>query len=83
MPQSRIVMFVGIVTLGLLAWTGGSFAQAIAVQPITPITLSGEDFAFRVEGMRGTTPVGRVLVRVDGRWAEADFAGNSIRPLSR
>jgi len=43
---------------------------ATVVSPTAPVILSGSDFGFRVEGYSGFTPVGRVVVRIDGKWVE-------------
>ena len=42
------------------------------VQPVTPTVLSDGDVGFRVIGMRGQTPVGEWLVRINGVWREAE-----------
>jgi len=36
----------------------------------SPTILTGDDVGFRLERMRDGVPVGRVVVRVDGRWVE-------------
>jgi hypothetical protein len=36
----------------------------------SPTILSGDDVGFRLERVRDGVPVGRVVVRVDGRWVE-------------
>jgi hypothetical protein len=63
------VVFVG----GLL----GGWASAQTFQPTQridpPVVLTGSDLGFRVEARRGTTPVGRVVVRIDGQWREAEW----------
>lgn len=41
--------------------------------------LSGGDIGFRVEGKRGDTPLGTLMIRVDGRWVEAAWAPR-LRP---
>jgi hypothetical protein len=35
--------------------------------------LAGPDVGFRVEGLRGATPVGRIVVRVNDNWVEAEL----------
>jgi hypothetical protein len=62
---------------GATAW---SRAQSIAVAPVTPRVLSGADVGFRVEGLRGNTPVGQVVVRVNGQWIAAELASGITRP---
>jgi hypothetical protein len=36
----------------------------------SPTILSGDDVGFRLERVRDGVPVGRVVVRIDGRWVE-------------
>ena len=40
-----------------------------------PIVLSGADVGFRVVGRQGSTPVGQLVVRMDGKWVEAVLGG--------
>ena len=56
-------------------------AQSIGTTPVAPHVVTGGDLGFRIEGLRGNTPIGRLVVRVDGKWVEADF-GSATRPLS-
>lgn len=53
------------------AWT---YAQSVAIQPVTPTVLSGADVGFRVEGNRGGMPVGTLVVKVNGQWVEAEVS---------
>jgi hypothetical protein len=39
--------------------------------------LSGSDVGFRVEETRGSTVVGRWVVRVDGRWVEPELSAKA------
>jgi hypothetical protein len=39
-----------------------------------PRVVSGPDFGLRIEADQGGTPVGRMVVRVDGKWIEARLA---------
>lgn len=39
-----------------------------------PQVLSGENLGFRVHGRRGDTRIGRLVVRVDGKWVDVQFA---------
>ena len=44
-------------------------------QPLPePRIVSGPDFGFRIEADLRGTPVGKLVVRVDGRWIEAQVA---------
>jgi hypothetical protein len=53
-------------------------------QPRDPLILSGSDFGFRVEGYgRDGQPLGRIVVRVDGRWVEPRETGGVVPLTSR
>jgi hypothetical protein len=39
-----------------------------------PEVISGENLGFRVHGVRGDTRIGRLVVRVDGKWVDVQFA---------
>ncbi len=71
-------------TLLIVAATAWVTAQALAVKPVPHTVLTGADVGFRVEGIRGgNTPVGTLVVKVNGEWVEAGistFAPRSLRP---
>jgi hypothetical protein len=50
----------------------GAWAQT-APQPDQKV-ISGADIGFRVERTERGTPVGRLVVRINGQWVEAGFA---------
>ena len=75
-----LVVALSIVCLAL-AWQTTA-AQVIAVKPVPPRVMTGGDVGFRVEGLRGDTPVGRLVVRVNGRWVDAEISGAIQSPLS-
>jgi hypothetical protein len=61
-----------VAVVGSAAW---GYAQGlVATQPVDPVVLSGADIGFRMEGRQGSTPVGVLVVHVDGEWREARFA---------
>lgn len=72
---------VAMLILGMFFGAAVETSQSIAVQPVTPMVLSGADLGFRIEGMRGATPVGTLVVRVNGQWVPADFHAGT-KPLS-
>jgi hypothetical protein len=75
---------VALILSAATAWAT-SQSQLVAVNPVTPKVLTGEDLGFRVEGLRGgSTPVGTVVVRVNGEWVEAEvkLPGRGRTPLS-
>ena len=62
--------------LGFIAATAvWATAQVVMVEKVPPRVIAGENVGFRVEGLRGgTTPVGRIVVMVNGQWVEAELA---------
>jgi hypothetical protein len=67
-----------LVTLGVLV--SAQLLQDRPVQP--PIVLSGSDVGFRVEGQRGDVVTGTLVVRVDGKWIDAQLVGRGPLKLS-
>jgi hypothetical protein len=67
-----------LVTLGVLV--SAQLLQERPVQP--PIVLSGSEVGFRVEGQRGDAVIGTLVVRVDGKWVDAQLAGRGPLKLS-
>ena len=68
--QRRLVWTL-VVVLALVGarW---AYAQVIAINPVTPTVLTGGDLGFRVEGDRAGTPVGELVVKINGQWVAAD-----------
>jgi hypothetical protein len=48
-------------------------AQSVQVERVTPRVMTGSEVGFRVEGLRGGTPVGTIVVQVNGQWVAADI----------
>lgn len=61
---------LGVGTLATAAW---AHSQSAATRPVPPVVLSGADIGFRMTGRRGDTPVGNLVVRVDGEWKKVEF----------
>ncbi len=78
--MSRYVRSIALIAC-IAAMVGASAsAQVVRQTPVDPpIVLSGSEIGFRIVARRGTTPVGSIVVRVNGQWVEADFAGEAIR----
>lgn len=75
---------IGVVVISIataVAVAAMAMAQAREVVPLpAPIVLSGPDVGFRVVGRQGNTPVGRLVVRVNGEWVEAEFGVGRVIP---
>ena len=47
---------------------------AIQPVPVPPTIMSGGDIGFRMTARKGATPVGQLVVKVDGEWREVEFS---------
>jgi hypothetical protein len=63
--------FLVLVFVAGAAWGSG---QHVAAQPVTPAILSGADSGFRMTARKGATPVGELVVRIDGAWQPVEFS---------
>jgi hypothetical protein len=76
--QWTVACCLGIALLAVGAWVYG---QTFESQPVTPTVVSGADIGFRIEGVKGDTPVGTLVIRVNGQWVEPDF-GSGVQKLT-
>lgn len=77
--RAAVVTTITVVVM-LGAW---AFAQLVEERPVQPpVTLSGGDIGFRVEAYKGDVVVGTLLVRVGGKWVEAQVGGSGSLRLS-
>lgn len=76
-----VLWAASIVAAGAWAHAQAPVAPAPSSQP--PTIISGNDIGFRVDSRKGKTPVGTLVVRVDGQWVEVDFAAAMKRLTAR
>jgi hypothetical protein len=80
----RNIIAVGaLASASALAGAAVAYGQA-AIQPtpvLPPVVLSGGDIGFRMTARKGATPVGQLVVRVDGEWREVEFS-YGLKPLT-
>jgi hypothetical protein len=56
-------------------------AQVFEIRPLPePTIVSGADFGLRIEGDQNGTPVGTLVVRVNGQWIEARIGSVNRAP---
>lgn len=65
---------------GGAAW--GYTQSHVATQPVDPVVLSGTDIGFRMHGRKAGTPVGELVVRIDGEWKPVQF-DYSVKPVTK
>ena len=78
-----VIWVLSIVAVGVLAHAQARVTPAPRQLPPlalpnpqlqAPVVIAGNDLGFRVESHNGNTPVGRLVVRVNGRWVDAQFS---------
>jgi hypothetical protein len=73
-PMLMVVWALSLVVVGaLVASAQGRQGRPASPDVFTlesPTILTGADVGFRLERVRDGVPIGRVVVRVDGRWVE-------------
>lgn len=67
-------LFASLLALTILGVTTLLGNSQISNSRGLPYVLSGPDVGFRIERMRSDTPVGRIVVRIDGKWVDAELA---------
>ena len=79
----RLRYFVAGFLAALALFEGGRIlAQSVQVERVNPRVMTGPDVGFRVEGIRGSTPVGTIVVQVNGQWVPADIGSPTTAPLA-
>ena len=93
MRQSTVLWILAMCMVAAI--TAGVTTQVLS-QFDQPRVLSGDDFGFRVEGQRRESRpnrqdgridqvnilTGRLMVRVNGLWVEADIERSGVRPAT-
>jgi len=68
--------------LGMLGSATWLSAQS-GTRAATPRVYSGVDVGFRVERMRGDTPVVVPVVKINGEWVAVELGGGGIKKLTQ
>ena len=75
-------ILIGVWLLSLVAVA--AVGQSRAITPLSePVTISGSDIGFRVEGIQGNAPVGKLIVRYNGKWVEPKSAPAPVKLAAR
>lgn len=79
----RYLVAAAVVALvsSFATWTWVS-AQALSYTAVPHRVMTGADLGFRVQGLRGETPVGRFVVKVNDRWVDVEVDHLGPRQLS-
>ena len=80
-----VIGLTSLVGVGMWAQTQDDDRKAEVLRELQRVlpqqrVISGSDFGFRVERQdRDGTPLGRLVVRVNGQWVEAGFAVGIVK----
>jgi len=81
-PARRLVTTT-LFAVAALAGSALAYSQvSVRPVPVDAVVFSGNDLGFRMTARKGGTPVGQLVVRVDGEWKEVEFSFG-VKPLSK
>lgn len=81
-PTRRLVTST-LLAVAALAGSVLAYSQvSVRPVPVDPVVLSGNDLGFRMTARKRDTPVGQLVVRVDGEWKEVEFSFG-VKPLTK
>ena len=49
-----------------------------AMDLVAPMVISGSDLGFRIESKEGNVPVGKLVVRINGVWVDAQVGPSGV-----
>jgi hypothetical protein len=78
-------LVASVVTIGV--WASAQISQvprtsSDGLELVAPMLVAGSDLGFRIEGYRDNIPFGKVVIRIDGRWIEAQLGGGGVLPAA-
>jgi hypothetical protein len=79
MARRRIIGVVVLIVVALWAATQLHAQLPPALTLVQPTIVTGPDVGFRVERVERGIPVGTLVVKVDGKWVDAQFSGGVVR----
>jgi hypothetical protein len=54
-----------------------------SLPPAAAEVISGSDLGFRIDSRKGNTPVGRLVIRINGQWVEVEESAGLKRLTAR
>ena len=87
MSKRSIVVLVFLWMVSLVGVATVVAQSPIQPQPRAPIAIApnviaGPDVGFIPTGFSGNTPMGRLVVRVNGKWVDVLLGGGKVVPLN-
>lgn len=76
MPTSTRRLAIAVLLLIISVAVSSLAYSQVSVRPVPvdPVVLTGSDLGFRVTAFKRGTPVGQLVVRIDGEWKEVEFS---------
>lgn len=76
MPTSTRRLLIAVLLTVVSAAVSTIAYSQVSVRPIPvdPVVLTGNDLGFRMTATKRGTPVGQLVVRIDGEWKEVEFS---------
>jgi hypothetical protein len=65
---------VGVIAVWVLSLVAAGVFASAQSQTGTPTVLAGDEVGFRIERWQGKTPVGTLVVKINGEWVDVQFA---------
>ena len=76
MTNRTIIVTTIVLVMGTGIWLFAQIWDERPVQP--PITVMGDNVGFRIEAYKGETVLGTLVVRVNGKWMDAQSASAGL-----
>jgi hypothetical protein len=83
--RTGVNLLILVVLLATAAiWTSAQVPQPFRTRTVDPLSLvaptviAGSDLGFRIESIKDNIPVGKIVVRIDSRWIEAQVGSSGI-----
>jgi hypothetical protein len=82
--RSMIVSVFVILLFGLGIWASAQVRSTPDIMGlVAPTVMTGSDLGFRVESTKGDIAVGKLVVRINGRWIDAQVGSGGVLPVAR
>lgn len=75
-----VILAAVVLVIAMGIWAFAQVGEERKVQP--PVTVMGENVGFRIEAYKGDTVLGTLVVRVNGKWVDAQAGIGGTRRLT-
>jgi hypothetical protein len=86
-------ILISILLIGNLAVAGWTYAQqkpAPSPMPelnrmdlVAPLVISGPDLGFRIDTKKDNVAVGKLVIRINGVWTDAQIDSSGVSPIAK